>query len=262
MPNKQPPKSISDNKEENNVQKRKKRSKIIKRIMKIIVVIALLIGGIAFALTSPLFNISSIEITGNEKFAKDKYIKLSGLEMNNNIFKFKKFTVVDNIKQNAYVESVKIKRVLPKTVEIIITERKIKFLVEMQDKSKYAYIDEDGNILEISNEKLDYIVLKGISEESINVGEKIDETYRDRIKDVVKIQNIMQNNEVETFNIIDISSKYDYILSFDKEAKYVYLGDLSDLETKILYMKYILEEQEGIPGSIYLNQSKAYFSPE
>ena len=262
MPSKQGKKNNPNKIEEINKPKKNKKFKIIKKIMGLIITFGLLCGAIAYALTSPLFNITSITVMENEKYSDDTYVKLSDLKLNDNIFKFQKQRIANNIKQNAYVDTVKIRRRLPNTVEITISERKVKFLIEMKDEEKYAYIDEAGNILEISEEKLEYLVLRGIKQEAVNVGKKLDETYLDRIKDIYKIQNIMDNNEIEKFDSIDIGNKYDYVLYFEKEAKDVYLGDVSNLETKVLYMKYILEEQKEIPGSIYLNQSKAYFSPK
>ena len=243
-------------------QKPKKGNRIIGKIFKAIIIVILLGAGSAFALTSPYFNISSIEVHGNEKITDSAYVRLSKLKVNTNIFKFKKSDIISNIKKNSYVEAVRIKRALPNKVEITIKERKTKFLIQQNDE--YIYLDENGNILEISSEKKDLAILTGITTEAKNLieGNKLKETDVDRMQDVTKIQNAIQNNEIEQFDIVDISNKFDYILFFEKEAKKVHVGDVSDLETKILYMKYILEEQEGIPGAIYLNQSKVYFSPE
>ena len=60
-----------------------------------------------------------------------------------------------------------------------------------------------------------------------------------------------------------ILSKNNYILTFETEAKEVQIGGVDDnLSSKILYMDYLLNEQEGIPGTIYLNQERVYFSPK
>ena len=73
----------------------------------------------------------------------------------------------------------------------------------------------------------------------------------------------MKNIEInEELSKIDITNKSNYILTFEQEAKEAYLGDVSNLSSKILYMKCVLEEQQGIPGTIYLNQEQVYFSPK
>lgn len=235
----------------------------IKRIIGTIFVLALFIGSGVFMLMSPIFNISEIEVSGNEKYNSTVYVRSSGLKKKENIFKFKKSDIVANIKKNAYVEQVHIKRALPSKVKIEVEERKVEFILSIDDE-RYAYIDKNGYILEISKDKVDVPEILGIikEENNISAGSKLDETSTDRIKDAIQIQNALDKNEIHQFDTINISNRFDYILTFEKEVKKVYVGDLSNLDTKVLYMKYILEEQEGVPGSIYLNQSKIYFSPE
>ena len=235
----------------------------IKRVVSTIFVIALFIGSGVFMLMSPVFNISSIEEGGNQKYNSNVYIRLSGLKKEENIFKFKKSDVISNIKRDAYVEDVHIKRYLPDKVKIEVEERNVAFIMSVDD-GKYGYIDKNGYILEISEEKLEVPTLIGIltEENNISAGSRLDETSIERIRDTIQIQNSLKKNEIQQFDTIDISNKFNYILTFEKEVKKVYIGDLSDLDTKILYMKYILDEQEGVPGSIYLNESKIYFSPE
>lgn len=246
----------------------KKNKKVNKKrrslkIVKVVSLIAIVAAAIAFALISPVFNISYIDVFGNEKISSNVCIKQSGLKKDINIFKFRKSDIISNIKKNSYVEDVNIKRILPNKIEITIKERKAKFLIE-QNNNKYIYIDENGNILEKSEDKKELITLVGISTENKNLieGSKLKETDIDKIRDIIKIENTIKNNNLKSFDTIDITNKFDYILIFEKDAKKVYIGDTSDLDTKMLYMKYIMEEQEGVPGSIYLNQSKKYFSPE
>ena len=40
---------------------------------------------------------------------------------------------------------------------------------------------------------------------------------------------------------------------FDSEQKIAYLGDCSDLETRMLYLAAILEKEKGNPGEIFVN---------
>ena len=45
-----------------------KKKKKIKRIIKTIILLALIIGGFCFALISPIFNVTEINVTGNEQY--------------------------------------------------------------------------------------------------------------------------------------------------------------------------------------------------
>lgn len=86
---------------------------------------------------------------------------MSKLELYQNIFKFNKLEVINNIKENAYVEDAKVSRKLPGTVKITITEREPKYMLQLADS--YAYINNQGYILEITTEKLELPILIGIS---------------------------------------------------------------------------------------------------
>lgn len=253
---------INNKKKEKNAKKNKKIS-ALKIFLKMIILTSICVIAFVYISTSPMFNITDIEITGNNKIDKKTYLNLSKLQTNTNIFNFKKSEIISNIKNNAYVENVIIKRKIPNKVDITIEERSVKFIFEGR-KNEYICIDKNGYVLEKSSTKTENIQLTGISTElkNIVVGDKLNEDDITKIKETIQIENSMTNNEVEVkYDKIDVSSKYDYILTFEEQAKEVHLGDINDLNTKILFMKYILKEQENVPGKIFLNQSKMYFSP-
>lgn len=260
---KQKPKLKKTTKQEK--ERRIRKHRLIKFVLKIIICLALLSGLIAYGFTSPVFNITEIEIIGNEKFEKDEYIHLSGLTFDNNIFNFRKSRVVASIKQNAYVESVKVKRKLPNKIEIQIEERKVNYLVELENE-EFAYINTQGYVLEKSKEKLSLTIITGVSTpvENITPGNRLDNDDLERLQNVIQIKDAMNNAGIEKeLNKINIDSKSNYILTFEKEAKKVEMGEINDsLSSKMLYLKYVLEEQENIPGTVYLNQTQVYFSPK
>lgn len=261
MPNK---KTKVVKKSKNAKEKRKRKIMIIKNIMKIFIIIAIIVAGGVFAFTSPLFNITEIQVIGNEKYEKNIYVGLSELKINENIFKFNKIDAISKIKKNPYIDNVTIKRKLPNIVEINIEERKAKFLIELEE-GQFAYIDEQGYILEKSEEKLPLLIITGNSTKIENIipGERLLESDIEKINEILQIQNAISSNNIEqNIDKINIKNRNNYILILEKEAKEVHLGDISDLSTKMLYMKYVLNEQEGVPGIIYLEQPKVYFSPK
>lgn len=246
-------------------EKRMRRYKLIKAIVKIVICVAMFIGLIAYGFTSPMFNITEIEVIGNEKFEKDEYVNLSGLKLNNNIFNFRKSIVIGSIKQNAYVENVIVKRKLPNRIEIQITERKVNYLIELENE-EFAYINSQGYILEKSKDKLPLTIITGVSTDIQNIieGNRLNNEDLERLQDVIKIKDSINNAKInKELNKINVKSKTNYILTFEKEAKNVEIGGINDnLSSKMLYLKFVLDEQEGVPGTIYLNQEQVYFSPK
>ena len=82
-------------------KKKKKRNKRIKTILKIIIFLGIISGGIVFALTSPIFNIKDIKVINNNQVSQDTIISLSGLNADENIFKFYSNNIEDKIKRKS-----------------------------------------------------------------------------------------------------------------------------------------------------------------
>ena len=245
-------------------ERRMRKYRIIKLIFKIFIFMALLTGLIVYGFTSPMFNIIEINVVGNEKFDSEEYISLSNLKTDENIFNFSKSKVISNIKDNnSYVENVIIKRKLPSKIEITIEERTATYAIPLEE-GEVAYINNQGYILEKSQETLSLTLITGFSTELEDIveGNRLENDDLERLQNVIQIKDSMNNIEIDReLSAINVASKSNYILTLEKEAKEVHLGSMNNLSSKMLYMKFVLDEQEGVPGTIYLNQDQVYFSP-
>ena len=237
-----------------NERKRLKRIKRIKRIVKWTAIILIIVGGTTFAMVSPMFNIQDIQVNNINRISADTIISLSGLSKGQNIFRFLTNNIEENIKQEPYVDSVEIKRVLPNKIEINVTERERNFSLEFLNG--YAYINNQGYILEISNDKAGLPVLQGAvtPEEEIKAGNRLQKEDLEKLGTVIRIMDLCKANGLDSLiTSIDMSDKNDYSIYMEQEKKTVYLGDESNLGDKILWVQPILEDNKGIEGEIYVN---------
>ena len=250
-------------KKEEKAKKRRKIYRRIKKILEILILLGILVGALVFLLMSPIFNITSIDVENNEKISTQTYVSLSGIQLEQNIFSIYKRQSIESIKTNAYVESVKIKRRLPDKILITVQERETAYILKYGNA--YAYIDNQGYILEISDELLEVPIITGFTTETqnINPGNRLNEEDLFRLDSVIKIIDSLKTYEIyDTLTSIDISNKENYEIVFEKEGKTAYIGNTSDLSTKMLYIKYIIKEQKEVAGEIYLNENNVYFSPK
>ena len=234
--------------------KRRKRIKKIKFFVKLILLIGIIAGGITFALTSPIFNIKSINILNNNKIPSDTIISLSGLKNEENIFKFYKRNIIEKIKENPYIEDVEIKRKLPNTVEINVTERVEAYNIEYM--GKYAYINTQGYILEISEDSKNMPIIQGTTtkKEDIVPGNRLNNEDLQKLEQVIKITSSIKEAGLDGQVItIDISDEKNYSIYLNDEKKMVYLGDGSNLSNKMLYVQAIIEKEKGKEGEIFVN---------
>ena len=252
-------------------KKQRKRNRLIKRIKKIVSVflfLGIITGAIVFATCSPIFNITDIEVLNNSMVSSDTIISLSGISTNENIFRFISTKAISSIKQNAYIEDVKIRRVLPNKVQIEVTEREPRFSIPIL--GEFAYISSQGYILQITQNELNLPIIYGLRtpEENIVAGNRIEEKDLLSLETILKIMSAMTDSGLsEKVTSIDISDKNDYIIYMQEENKKIHLGDGSDLSNKMLYVMAILDKEKDVAGEIFANGNlnsdfKVYFREE
>lgn len=122
--------------------------------------------------------------------------------------------------------------------------------------ASFVYIDNQGYMLEINTEKLELPILQGIQTESKEFveGNRLDNNDLQKMNTVLRIMKIAQNNDIASLiTRIDIEDEQNYKILFETKEKTAYIGDNSNLNTKILSVKAILEKNEGIAGEIFVN---------
>lgn len=266
---KKQPVNDQPNKKEINTQKQNiinKKRKAILRLIKWTSLIIIIIGGVIYALLSPMFNIKTINVVGNSKISSDEIISLSKIELEKNMFQHSKKEIIKNIKENAYIEDVQVKRKIPDTIEVIITERKATF--KFQIANAYAVINNQGYILKVSDKTDDLPIIVGIEtpQENIQTGNRLCEEDLKKMGDVLKIMESANSNDVANLiTKIDITDHNNYKLILQKKNKTVHLGDTLNLSTKMLWIIEFNEIEGNTKGEIMLNmnlndeKSKPYF---
>lgn len=230
-------------------------------IVKWSILIILLIGAIIYFLMSPLFNIRSIIIEGNAKVTEHEIESLSQLKMGQNIFNFSKLETKENIKDNPYIAEVNIDRKFPYTVKIHVTERIATFILELG--SAYIYMDNQGYALEVSSEKLELPVITSLKVDTSEFmpGNRLEKEDLVKLEEILAIMSTAKSNELYgKITKIDANSSSNYILTMD-DGKTVYMGDVNNLDVKMLYLKQILEDVEGLEGEVFLqsNNKEMFF---
>ena len=248
-------------------RRKSKKKKINKKILGFFSIIILVAIIVVLALTAPIFNITKIEINGNEKVSKDTIIALSGIKMGENIFRFNN-NMIQNVKQNTYIEKVEIQRKMPGTVVISVKERKIKYQINLINS--YVYLDKNGYLLENSAERKNVPVIVGFS---IKEDEMLNEK-RLKDNDLEKLANVAKIIEAaKAINIdnliteVNVEDKNNTILYLESKSKKINVGDTTNLTNKMLYVQKILENEEGKSGSVFVNGDisagfKPYFREE
>ncbi len=234
-----------------------KRNRRIKNVIKFFILLAVIAGIIIYLMLSPVFNIKNIQVQGNNGISAEQIISLSKVKKDMNLFKVSNKDTISAIKENPYVKSVEIKRTLPDTITFVITERVATYMLEYG--SSYAYIDNQGYILEISantKDGLSKITGYETNQSEIVPGKRLCENDLEKLNTVLRITASAKTNEIDNLiTTINIEDANNYTLYLDSEQKTVYLGDCSNIETRMLYVKAILDKEKGNAGEIFVNMN-------
>ena len=244
---KKKPKPINDD------GKAKKKRKKVFRTIKVLLLIGVILGGTIYFLLSPIFNITEINVSGNSKISSEEIISLSGIQKNENTFKINKKTVKDKIRENPYIDTISIKRTLPDSITIYVTERVATYRINKANT--YMLINNQGYMLEITDEENNLPIITGLqtTDEEIQEGNRLCVEDLEKLEDVLKISESAKTNELYSLiTEIDISEKDNYKLVIPSEKKIIHLGDTSKLPVKMGYIISIMEKEKD-EGEILVN---------
>ena len=247
---------VSKPKKNNNNQKNLKKTKRYK-IIKWTTIICLAIVTIMMFMMSSLFNIKQIIVSNNNKISSEEIINLSGLTIDTNMFKTSNNTINNNVKTNPYIESVKVKRNINGTVTLEIEERIPTYM--LQFGNSYVYINNQGYMLEIKETPLELPIITGFETitEDIKEGDRLAVNDLKKLEDIIKIMESAKSNSLANIiTAIDISDQSNYKLTISSERKTVQFGDMTDINIKILKIEEIIQQEKGIIGEIYFQDSE------
>ncbi len=239
-----------------------KKSSIIKRRITTILLLAIFVAGLlGLIVFSGLFNIKHITIRNNNKVSTEEILQNSHLVVGANMFKTLNINIINGIKANPYIEDVKVTKKLNGEVIIDVQERVATFILAIN--GEYAYIDNQGYILEVSPLAIELPALEGIETTEIVSGGRLNLEDLKKLDVVIQIMNAADGNGIkEKISAIDISDSTNLVLKIPSESKTVDFGDGTNINVKILWIMDLMNKEKGVPGTIVLNVQnikKVYF---
>ena len=218
------------------IQKRIERQKRIRKrriiIFLIFLIILLIITGTILCFTV-FFPITKISIKGSLVYTEAQIGEVCDVDIGDNIFALSQSGIENKLRKKLpYVESVKLKRKLPDSVEISIKDAEEYAVYEYE--GKYYTVGFDGWILKSEAEVNPNVALisgakvKGEAGSKIIFEEEREQEFINRIKDALKQKSIT----VDYIDIKDFTS-----LKIGVEGRFaVYLGTSNDVEEKINHL--------------------------
>lgn len=221
----------------------KKRFRL--RSPKLMKLLGLLVGVLALLYLLgclPFFQVAEITVEGSTALTADKVIALSGIETGDNFFYLDTWNAKKDLLQNPFVEAVKIRRMLPNKVAIVITERKsIGYIVTTDG---YIQVGEDGRLLAIQQTLSNYNlpVISGIDlSELPAIGGFIE---NEKLRQALEILQNCDQSLLDNIAELNVGQEY-YILAYTNQKLEVRLGGLDNIEQRLQDLNGILTNVVG-----------------
>ncbi|QHI73050.1 cell division protein FtsQ/DivIB [Aminipila terrae] len=183
------------------LRKKKKRKKK-NYLLRLLVIIAIGVG-LYFLITSELFDIDSVKIKNNNYYTVEQVKDKSGIKIGENIFKLKKNEIKDKLLKDPYFANVIIKRKLPATVVVEVTERTEKAAVIYN--GAYIIIDSDGMVLRKASAEPKITVIQGLTVKKAKEGKPLEVEENSILADTLRMLKSMESSDL-FFKKIDISN--------------------------------------------------------
>ena len=162
---------LAQKQEERRLYNQRKKNRFRTRFY---VMLTVLILGVCWFLlsNSSLFTIDAIEVKGNSHYTAEEIINIGHASSGRNIiYKANIKETTEFLEQNPYIKRAEVKRKLPSTLVIKVTERKERLAFKYDDD--YLVMDDDGILLKKTRNKPRTTIIKGIVVSKIKLGEKI-----------------------------------------------------------------------------------------
>lgn len=150
----------------------KSRKKRITPFVKLLIAV-LVLAGLFFFLNSPIFTVDKFTVKGNAYYLNEEILTMGNCKTGGNIFWGTDCSDIKaRLEKDAYMSDVKVRRVLPDTILIELSERKQIGAIVYGEK--YVVIDANGTVLRKTEVDPKVTVLSGLTISKLEVGEVIE----------------------------------------------------------------------------------------
>lgn len=223
---------------------RRQRSRNRTRPLYGFTVLLLIIGvGIALCMTV-FFNIETIEIDGeSESYTAVEIAAASGVHTGDNLMRVSEEDVQEEVlSELIFIESVTVEKEYPDLIRITVSPSEAAYTLVDDDGT--VQISDTGKILQTSEDADDDLpTITGYDPVSLETGTVLESSDSQKSSILESILDIMSEDLTYPITGIDLTDKYDIVLTFDDRMIFS-LGNWSELEYKIKLAETVIGELE------------------
>ena len=128
-------------------------------------------------------------------------------------------------------------------------------------ENQYAYINNQGYILEITDVKLEVPTITGYKTENLEPGSRLIEEDLKKLDTVIQIMKTAGEKSLDKIiTNINIEDEKDYLITIESENKIIHFGNSNNVNDKFINIEAILKDTVGQKGEIFVKDlNKVFF---
>ena len=205
----------------------------------LVIIAAIILGSIVF------FRVNNVEVEGNERYTAEEIMAVADIEYGRNMFLFNKFDVIDDLLSRLpYVDTVTVRRDLPSTIRITVTESSVAAAVEDAERETWWLVNSKGKILERSATSGSYLQITGLNPYDPTVGEdlSVETEQRLSLEALLQLLPSLQDRElIDYAQYIDLSSASVVVMKY-AERLTVRMNLSTDFDYNMRVLATVMEE--------------------
>lgn len=216
---------------------------------KVILLFILLLLAAAVLAVVGIFSIKKINISGNEHYTEEEIEKLifSNKYCYNSLYLYWKYNYNKEY-SFPFIDTIDVELISNNEVKINVYEKSMVGYIEYL--GSYMYFDKDGIVVESSSELVEGVpLITGLKFDHIILHKELAVEDKAVFNTIVSITQLLAKHEI-TPDRIYFNSSYDMTLYFG-DAR-VNLGADNGTEEKIILLKNILQDLEGLSGVLHM----------
>ena len=187
-----------------------------------------------------LFNCSSIESEGFERYTAEEIVAASGIKTGENLLHIDADKAEENIISSlAYIDMAKVTKKYPTRIIITVTEAEKWFCVYQDGVT--AAVSRNGKILEHSAAD-GLVTVRGFEAESIEVGVRLKSVIDVKNNAPAEIMTAAEKAGLTKITEIDLTDRFDIKILYDNRIT-LEIGNITDIESKLTVGAAIIKEE-------------------
>lgn len=225
-------------------QRRRSGRRMVKGII-FLLVSGLILGAVVYL---PIFTLQQIKLVGATYLTEEDVLKVGNIYINEPLFQLETDNVASRLSKDVRVEDVTVRRSLPHTLEVIVTERKP--IATVVCNYGYLDIDKHGKILDSYKNlrEMQIPMITGAIIKDLYIGDDVEDELVQKILEFLDMLDAASLNKISEVAIV----AENYIVAYTDTERPVQIriGALERLEEKAKLTEDFLRDVDKNPNAV------------